>query len=368
MHLSLLKKMHSEFPVLLIGYDTDYLEAKLLKLGYKPITINVSLNTKALHSKKHLSSFLDEKFLYDKNMKCIYASGLEGREYLHDLIESKFSICGNNLSLLNKSGFIENFAEELRDCELKYPETYSMEERPLSSGKRYLFKPLNSCGGYDISQVYPMKKNSYIQEHVRGDTYSCSFIIDNNNFRLLGFNRLLNLNSHYENEFIHAGALMTKKRFSDNFHKAIEALARRLKMRGFNGIDFIFDGKKCYIIDINPRITSPFFLYNDINNDELLKGQILGKYNWEQIAFENKPISGFAHIFAREDVVFTEKTIAEINCINTPKNGDIVKCGNPIFTLLSRENDYNKNIDNLQRQIEITKEHYNIYDIIFSHE
>ena len=368
MHLSLLKKMYSDTSFLLIGYDTAYLEIKLLELGYKPITINVSLDTKTLSSKEHLSSFLEENCLCNKNTKCIYASGLEGRNYLYDLIESKLSICGNNLSLLDKSGYIENFSEALRDCGLKYPKTYSIQEGPLSSDKKYLFKPFNSCGGYDISQVSPRKANSYVQEHIKGDAYSCSFIIDDNYFKLLGFNRLLNLISHYENTFIHAGALMSTKRFPESFHKAIETLARTLKMRGFNGIDFIFDGDNCYIIDINPRLTSPFFLYNDINDNELIKGQIVNSYNWERISNDNKPISGFVHIFTKDDIVFKEKLIEDINCINTPNNGDIIKCGNPIFTLLSKENDYNKNIDNLKRQIEITKEHFNIYDIIFSHE
>ena len=368
MHLSLLKKMLSDSSFLLIGYDTGYLEKKLWELEYKPITINVSLDTKVLSSKENLSSFLEENFLCEKNTKCIYASGLEGRNYLYNLLESKLSICGNNLSLLDKSGYIKNFAGELKKCGLKYPKTYSLQENLLSSDKKYLFKPLNSCGGYDISQDNPKRANSYIQEHINGDAYSYSFIIDDNYFKLLGLNRLLNLKSHSENIYIHAGALMTKKRFPESFHKAIEALARTLKMKGFNGIDFIFDGNDYYIIDINPRITSPFFLYNNISQNELLKGQIAGRYDWGMIDCENKLISGFAHIFAKDDVVFTEKLIEDINCINTPNNGDIVKCGDPIFTLISTENDYNKNIDNLKRQIEITKEHFNIYDIIFSYE
>ena len=79
-------------------------------------------------------------------------------------------------------------------------------------------------------------------------------------------------------------------------------------------------------------------------------------------------MSGFAHIFTKTDVVFSEKSIENINCINTPKNGEIVKCGDPIFTLLSTEDEYNKNVDNLKRQIEITKEHFDIYDIIFNDE
>ena len=368
MHLGLLKKMHSNSSFLLIGYDTDYLETKLQELEYKPIAINVSFDKKVLSTKEHLSRFLEKNSLFDKTTKCIYASGLEGRNYLYNLLESKLSICGNNLSLLDKSGYIENFSRELRNCGLKYPKTCPIQEGPLASDKKYLFKPTNSCGGYDISQVTPKKANSYIQEYIDGDAYSCSFIVDDNCFKLLGLNRLLNLSSHCENNYIHAGVLMTKKIFPESFYKAIENLARILKMRGFNGIDFIFDGNDYYIIDINPRLTSPFFLYNDISDNELLKGQIIGRYNWEKIDYENKPISGFAHIFTKDDVVFTEKSIEDINCINTPNNGDIVKRGDPLFTLLSTENDYNKNINDLKRQIEITKEHFNIYDIMFSHE
>jgi len=360
--------MHSDTKFLLIGYDTDYVEEKLLELGYKSITINASLDPKTLSSKEDLSIFLEKNFLCKTNAKCIYASGLEGRNYLYDLLESEFSICGNNLSLLEKSGYIENFSRELRDCGLKYPKTYSMNDESLSSDKKYIFKPFDSCGGYDISQIPSSRSNLYIQEYIDGDVYSCSFIIDDNHFKLLGFNRLLNLNSHNENSFIHAGALMTKKRFPESFHKAIKALAKTLGMRGFNGLDFIFDGDDCYIIDINPRLTSPFFLYNNIHHNQLLKGQILGRYNWKVSDYENETMSGFAHIFTKTDVVFSEKSIENINCINTPKNGEIVKCGDPIFTLLSTEDEYNKNVDNLKRQIEITKEHFDIYDIIFNDE
>ena len=45
----------------------------------------------------------------------------------------------------------------------------------------------------------------------------------------------MNLSSHYQYNFIHAGALMTKKEFSESFQKSIEKLARILKIASETG-------------------------------------------------------------------------------------------------------------------------------------
>ena len=46
---------------------------------------------------------------------------------------------------------------------------------PINLKKRYLSKPFNSSGGYNISFSKEYKKNYYLQEYLQGETYSISF-------------------------------------------------------------------------------------------------------------------------------------------------------------------------------------------------
>ena len=42
-------------------------------------------------------------------------------------------------------------------------------------------------------------------------------------------------------------------------------------MNGYNNIDFKISNKEIFVLDINPRITSTFKIYNDIYDNDLLR-------------------------------------------------------------------------------------------------
>tara|TARA_B100001057_G_scaffold36720_1_gene33252 strand:- start:30558 stop:31661 length:1104 start_codon:yes stop_codon:yes gene_type:complete len=366
MHLNLLKKMHDERSVVLISYDTQYLESKLKELNFSVHKIDATIqnNFILLKDEEKLSTYLKKIQLTNEKNLCIYGSGLEGKNEVYPTIENHLEICGNSLNIIEKCGYIKNIASDLAIYNLSMPKTYELEETIINKSKKYIYKPKNSCGGYDITHDSPRSSNFYLQELIVGDAYSCSFVIQDNNFIFLGFNKLINLEDHSHHPFIHAGAISIDNCFSEELLTSIKNFSLSIDLTGYNSIDFIHAEENSYIIDINPRITSTFRMYNDFYENELLKGQIQGYYSKCILEKNLSKCFAFVHVYARQDFVFKHDQNNLEFTINLPNEGDLITQGSPIFTIVSEGENYHSNLKSMQSLIKITKKYYDIYDIL----
>ena len=211
-----------------------------------------------------------------------------------------------------------------------------------------------------------MSDNYYIQEYIPGNTYSINFFIYNKQFKFLGFNKQFLLKKYDAHPFIHAGAgNLRNLKYSSKIQKFIKNLSSRINMRGFNSIDFkVFKGS-IYVLDINPRITSTFKIYNDLHQNNLLKYQLSLDYNNDYNFSEKiRKNYGFVHIFPKSRI-FCDKNIKLLkDAINLPDIGDYVSHGDPLFTIYLYASNYKKLKQKLRKKITMTNEIYGCYDII----
>ena len=140
-------------------------------------------------------------------------------------------------------------------------------------------------------------------------------------------------------------------------------LSYKLGLIGFNSIDFKIYNNMIFILDITPRITSTFKIYNDLHKNKLLKYQLLSDFTFHLKDKLNKNY-GFIHIFPKKEMRYKADNFVLKDIINKPKSGECISHGDPMFTIYTYEKNYKKLIEKLRKKLIKTKEIYSCYDII----
>ncbi len=159
-----------------------------------------------------------------------------------------------------------------RRLDLPLPE--SRLDRP-DDPRGWLIKRAGGCGGIDVRRCRradePVTGTDYFQREVAGAPHSLTFIAhaatsprSRPDVEVLGFNRLLT-ESRGTTPWTYAGAV-TRDTPPASVACAVVGAARRISaalgLRGLAGIDFIVDGSRWWLVDINPRPTATAILYD----------------------------------------------------------------------------------------------------------
>jgi predicted ATP-grasp superfamily ATP-dependent carboligase len=116
---------------------------------------------------------------------------------------------------------------------------------------------------------------------------SVTFLADGERASLLGFN-CLRIEARGEAPFCYAGAvgsILVDGRLRARTQACLDRLVRVTGLRGLAGVDFVLDDGEPVAIEINPRPTATFDLYDD----DFVEGLV----HWHMLSFE-RPIPDFA--------------------------------------------------------------------------
>ena len=350
--------------IVLVNSDTSYLEHKLSELNYTTYAIDEfnHRNIQKLQDLDFIKSFINNVLSNHGSSYLVYGSGLENKKSIYDLLMKKLVVKGNNLNILTKIYNLGSLKNILEAHNLKIPEDF---EQDRSVENKFIWKPLYGSGGYGISLKAKSELSHYKQKYLPGKTFSISFICNKDGFKFLGFNNLLLLKSFPDHPFVHAGAITIK--LNETLQKTISAfkgLALDLSLRGYNNIDFKIIKNDVYILDINPRITSTFKIYNDINDNRLLRLHINeDDVSLSQLSCIKQTSYGFVHLFAKEDFFF-KKYLNENWITNIPKEGEHINAGDPIFSIYLSAPSESELISKLRENISKLGDYYSFYDIV----
>ena len=348
--------------VVVINSDATYLEDKFTSLGVKVFAFDQYQynNLDKIQNITYLKSFISNIFIDYQNVGLMYGSGLEDKPEIYDYLRRKLNILGNDPKIISECNDLRLLANILNECNLKLPKYAN---NPIELTKRYLSKPFNSSGGYNISFSKKYKKNYYLQEYLEGETYSISFFNHGKNFIFLGFNKLLNLINFDAHPFIHAGALTINEFLESNdMIHSFEKLSKKLSMNGYNNIDFKVLNKEIFVLDINPRITSTFKIYNDIYDNDLLRLTMNPRLDKKPESCNNNEYV-FVHMFTKQEYTFKNFFMDDPSFINLPDEGQHVGKNQPLLSIYLNSFSSLDLMMQLKEKISITTNLYNCYDI-----
>lgn len=246
----------------------------------------------------------------------VYASGLENHpELLAKLVaESGCRLYGNDPSVLCEVRDPVALSNNLRQAGYRTPGTVRAGSEPSDSGTQWLIKPVKSGGGHGIvlkDQQNAVPEGSVLQEYISGQSCSFTFVSDGRNCAVLGITeQIVGARSCTGRMFGWGGNIFPlqsreQKAIRDAVADIASHLASSYGLKGLNGVDFILQGKNCWVIEVNPRYSASMELLEQAYRLPMIKLHVLAcSGNWKEVKREVDRLPEVRCFWAKQ-VVYT---------------------------------------------------------------
>jgi len=137
-----------------------------------------------------------------------------------------------------------------------------------ADGRRWLLKDLHGCGGWHIRYARPgeavaLASTAYLQLEMSGEPMSATFVGAADGARLLGVNRQIVRALGGRPHVFHGvvGPVPVSQRVQAQLQRILAALTSGFALRGLASLDFLLDGDRVLVLELNPRPPASLALY-----------------------------------------------------------------------------------------------------------
>lgn len=197
----------------------------------------------------------------------LYGSLFDNCPDLLAWVAERVSIVGNQPEVLKRAKDLSFFAL-LDDLNIAYPEVCL--QMPDNSAQ-WLAKQFGGSGGTHIRYANQAKSDGYFQKAYfqkkhAGTPISILFVADGKTAKTIGFNQQL-VAPTGEIPYRFAGAVNNvalQPNICAAFECAVQQLTSALSLRGINSLDAVLEGDALWILELNPRLSATFDLYENL--------------------------------------------------------------------------------------------------------
>lgn len=137
-------------------------------------------------------------------------------------------------------------------------------------GRPWLVKDATGCGGWQVQHATPgtlagLSAHQYLQQEAPGVPMSATFVANGRDAVVLGFNEL-KVRRIGTRPFVFCGAVGPVALAAPAAARALEAvraLTAGFELRGLCSLDFMRDGDRIAVLEVNPRPPASMALYGD---------------------------------------------------------------------------------------------------------
>jgi predicted ATP-grasp superfamily ATP-dependent carboligase len=190
----------------------------------------------------------------------VYGSGFETQPQLLDGIARRCRVIGNRADVIRTAKDPGLFFSCLESLGLPFPETVS---HPPANADGWLSKRIGGSGGTHVSRILG-GESRYCQRMVPGRPVSLLFLAGGMHAAVVGYNeQWLAPTPHAPWRY---GGAVSQAELPQAVKTGMFAAARQLTMelglRGLNSLDCMVDGDQWWILELNPRLSATFALYD----------------------------------------------------------------------------------------------------------
>jgi len=269
----------------------------------------------------------------------IYGSGMENQPESLAYLAQSFKIFANTASTCQQLNNKKTFFKQLDKLTIRYPEVrFSLPQDKTG----WLIKPIQHIGGLGISHCDRVAtKNEYYQRFYTGQSGSVLFCSDGLHFDLIGWQWQW---SRTVDDFSFAGIVQDCILPQEAQQEVLVWLAKLVaeyELKGLASLDFIWNGEKCYFLEINPRPPASMMLYPEL---DLFTAHITGKLRPQQL---DKSIRALQIVYARQDCGIPKNIKWPQWSCDHPQIASNIPANAPICSIIAQEKTVQLTLDSL---------------------
>ena len=192
----------------------------------------------------------------------VVGSGFERAPHLLNGIAKYAVLCANDADIVRALKQPELGTDLLRAVGFRVPDT---QRAPPVDRNGWLRKEIGGAGGVHVRRASDglRRARCYYQREMPGEPCSVTFMADGERAWIIGFNRQ-SIAAIGAAPFCYMGASTCEMGAvpAATLQRSLDRLVRATELRGLNGVDFLLDGDACMVLEVNPRPTATFELYD----------------------------------------------------------------------------------------------------------
>lgn len=257
----------------------------------------------------------------------VYGSGLEGHQDTLLWLAKTFQLVGNKPEVFEQFRDKKTFFRQLAKFSIQYPESRFLS--PEDTGC-WLIKPVSHVGGVGIRRSNQgAHANEYYQRFCSGQAGSVLFCADGRCVRLIGFHRQWPVN---QENFAFAGIMrdqLLPEIEQDRVAGWLEQLVSYYHLEGLGSLDFIWDGRQCYFLEVNLRPPASVMLYPEL---DLIGAHILGELPTQ---IKDSSIRAMQIVYVPQDCQLKPLVQWPEWSFDRPENNACIQAGQPICSIMA---------------------------------
>lgn len=260
----------------------------------------------------------------------LYGSGLEGQPEVLAQIASRYNLLGNSADVVADIKNPRRFLQLLDRLSIRHPETVF--DVPADTAG-WLVKSGGGSGGTHVRRD-GMCANGYYQREAEGLPASVLFLADGRKIEVVGYNE--QLLAPAANMPFRYGGVVGNADLPDNAKSAMAEAAEKVTaaagLRGINSMDFILGEEGVLALEINPRLSASFELY-DIPD---LLDRHMQACRGGGVSISPRPAGAKACLihYADRDVLVPDDVVWPDWAVDLPPAGSRVCAGEPVCSVL----------------------------------
>jgi uncharacterized protein len=303
-------------------------------------TVCVAADGAIALDRERLFAALDALDTRGERRTIIAGSGFERSPQTLDRLARYGTLCANDADIVAALKDPELAVELLQALGWRVPET---RREPPADPRGWLQKEIGGAGGVHVrrAQRRSARARAYYQREAPGRAMSVTFLADAERAWLLGFNALA-FRALGDAPFCYAGAstCSVDPAMERDLQARLDRLVRMAGLRGLNGFDFLLDGREIWALEVNPRPTATFELYDP--------DYVEGLVDWHVRSFTGA-LPGFPTLSARGRtlaracaIVYADRVVQVPRdadfprwCRDLPMAGSSIQAGAPVLSVFA---------------------------------
>ena len=298
----------------------------------------------------------------NKEAALIVGSGFDGRPNLIGFLRQHYAHYGNAAQTIKKVKQPDSFFPLLDRLQIPYPAIRF--SKPMRK-EGWLLKYSGGEGGRGVwpaGEINPPQGATkfYYQRRLQGQGGSVLFLADGEKHCIIGFNSQWTtaVDSRYPFQF---GGIANWIDLSDDQRQRLDCyiadIVRAISLKGLNSLDFIVDGERCVILEINPRPSASMDLYDEHFHHGLVDAHIRACQGDLQSQCHCVNLKATSIVFARESLTVPYGQDWPEWSADRPKGGTVIAAFQPLCSVSASGDDPHDVMRKLKRRrTEIVKQ------------